>query len=89
MDVGREGSPSRRCAAPPQEGFKALCPPLRIPPMGVTGTAWSASIFGIEREKKLRTAATSVLTFTTFSQKFSEMRRDMFRWAAATYFVSC
>jgi hypothetical protein len=28
---------------------------------------WSGSICGIEREKKLRMAATSALTFTTFS----------------------
>ena len=38
-------------------------------PMGATEAAskWSASICGIEREKKLRMAATSALTFTTFS----------------------
>ena len=56
---------------PPQEGFQSapLKPPLRIPPMGATGAAskWSASMCGIEREKKLRMAATSALTFTTFS----------------------
>ena len=55
---------------PPQEGFQSapLKPPLRIPPVGTTGASrWSGSICGIEREKKLRMAATSALTFTTFS----------------------
>src|SRR5215469_14650082 len=58
---------------PPQEGFQSapLKPPLRIPPMGTTGAAsrWSASICAVEREKKLKKAATSALTFTTFSYK--------------------
>jgi len=54
---------------PPQGGFQSasLKPPLRIPPMGATGAVVMAdSTFGIGREK-LRMAATSTLTFTTFS----------------------
>jgi hypothetical protein len=57
---------------PPQGGFQSapLKPPLRIPPMGTTGAAsrwWGLDLRDRSGRKRLRMAATSALTFTTFS----------------------
>ena len=57
---------------PPQEGFQTapLKPPLRDPPEGLsrcTASRWPAGATIIARRKELGKAATSALTFMTFS----------------------
>ena len=68
--AGAGGFPPRRCAAPPARGVskRSAEPPLRIPPDGYhRGRVVMVGLDLRDREKNLRMAATSALTFTTFS----------------------